>query len=106
MTQEELGSAYHLIFGSPSNIGNIQGSELLRSEDGRRVAKTLWLYILSVSLSGLPMAIMPRPENWSVQRFQSVSEKRVLLFASKMATLDAVKAAVPDLLLVKVIVYY
>jgi len=58
-------------------------------------ATRVWFYILSLSLSGLPMGIVPRPENWLVQRHQDTPKKRVLLFAPKMSTLDAVKAAVP-----------
>lgn len=48
---------------------------------------------------GLSIAISPRLENWEVQRLQSKSKCRVVLFAPKMTTPDAVKAAVPDLLL-------
>jgi tetratricopeptide (TPR) repeat protein len=97
--KEELENAYRLVFGSLDSNGLDQASALLQSDDGYKAATLLFSYIHSLLLSGLPLEIGPRVENWEVQRFQSESGKRVLLFAPKLTKTGAIKAAVPDQLL-------
>jgi tetratricopeptide (TPR) repeat protein len=97
--REELENAYRLVFGSLDRNGPEQASALLQSDDGYKATTLLYFYILSLFVSGLPTGFVPRVENWEVRRLQSETGKRILLFVSKMTTSDAVKAAIPDRLL-------